>query len=307
MELSPAEYVCETPQQHRGRLRFPPEPLPEEPRMWTKALRCSASTVACCLLFAYSKITVADSGAPALSLAPTWAYAAKTGIGTSYEAYEAGTYRDGGRTGTISKVWFSLADGVLTETMYGLIHHAQIRQLQFAIRIGDELLLESADLQSQTSYLHNDAAGRPLAPAYRIVNRDPRGRFTIEKHFFTDPDRHALFMRVVLRAGADSITPFLILEPHMANTGSDDAGQASVNALSANEGKTYLSLQPSRPFVKASAGFLGRSDGLTDLRANGRMDWTHNNTGNRRGAVVLTAQLAEVHSGEVTYDFVIGF
>jgi glucoamylase len=28
----------------------------------------------------------------------------------------------------VSKVWFSIADGVLTETMYGLIHQAQIKQ-----------------------------------------------------------------------------------------------------------------------------------------------------------------------------------
>ena len=33
---------------------------------------------------------------------PTWAYAAKVGAGTAYEAYVDGAYRDGGPTGTVS-------------------------------------------------------------------------------------------------------------------------------------------------------------------------------------------------------------
>jgi glucoamylase len=275
--------------------------------MWIHALRCSASIVLGVWTAALSSAAVADSATPASNPTPTWAYAAKTGIGTSYEAYENGTYRDGGRTGAISKVWFSLAGGVLTETMYGLIHHAQIRQLQFAVRVGDDLVLESEGLQSQTTYLHQDDRSRPLSPAYRVVNRDPRGRFIIEKHFFTDPDRHALFMRVVFHADAEPITPYLILEPHVANTGVNDAAQASLTALSAHEGKTYLSLQSSQPFVKASAGLLGHSDGFTDLRADGSMDWAHPSTGSQRGAVVLTAQLAEMRNAEVVYDFAIGF
>ena len=64
---------------------------------------------------------------------PTWAYAAMGGAGTAYEAYVDGAYRAGGPTGAVSKVWFSIADGVLTETMYGLIHEAQIKQLRLAV------------------------------------------------------------------------------------------------------------------------------------------------------------------------------
>ena len=72
-------------------------------------------------------------GAP--GAATSWSSAAKTGAGASYEAYVDGQYRDGGPTGAVSKVWFSIADGVLTETMYGLIHEAQIKQLRFALAL----------------------------------------------------------------------------------------------------------------------------------------------------------------------------
>src|SRR5690349_2747339 len=56
---------------------------------------------------------------------PVWAFSGKTGIGTSYEAYRDGHYHDNASTGTVSKVWFSLAEGIITETMYGMIHEAQ--------------------------------------------------------------------------------------------------------------------------------------------------------------------------------------
>ena len=67
---------------------------------------------------------VASQAAP--SAGPVWAYSAKTGVGTAYEPYVDG--KSPGR----SKVWFSIAGGVLTETMYGLIHEAQIRSAQEA-------------------------------------------------------------------------------------------------------------------------------------------------------------------------------
>ena len=74
---------------------------------------------------AQSGVAPGAPGAP-----PVWSSAAKTGAGTSYEAYVDGQYRDGGPTGAVSKVWYSIADGVLTETMYGLIHEAQIKALR---------------------------------------------------------------------------------------------------------------------------------------------------------------------------------
>ncbi len=130
-----------------------------------------------------------------------------------------GQYRDGGPTGAVSKVWFSIADGVLTETMYGLIHEAQIKALRFAVVTPEGLALEGDDTTAKTEYLHVDAQGRPLSPAYKITTRDKAGRFEIEKRIFTDPDRNALVLRVVITALSGEATPHLLLEPHIANTG----------------------------------------------------------------------------------------
>ena len=114
-------------------------------------------------------------GAPGAT--PTWVNAAKTGAGSSYEAYVDGQFRDGGPTGEVSRVWFSIADGVLTETMYGLIHAAQIKQMRFAVVTGTGLSVEGTDTTHRTEYLHTDARGRPLSPAYRVITTDKAGRY----------------------------------------------------------------------------------------------------------------------------------
>ena len=250
-------------------------------------------------------------GAP--GAATTWSSAAKTGAGSSYEAYVDGQYRDGGPTGAVSRVWFSLADGVLTETMYGLIHEAQIKALRFAVQTETGLAIEGDDTTATTRYLHVDDAGRPLSPAYRVTTTDRTrtngySRFEIEKDIFTDPDSNALILRVTFRAPEGAITPYLILEPHMANTGGGDRAEATAGALHASEGGVHLTLRPSQPFETASAGFLGASDGLTDLKANGRLTQAYASTGDTAGAVVLTGALPTIAAGQtLTRDFVIGF
>lgn len=253
---------------------------------------------------------------------PTWVNAAKTGAGASYEAYVDGRYRDGGRTGTVSKVWFSLADGVLTETMYGLIHQAQIKQMRFAVVTSTGLSVEGTDTTSRTEYLHVDAQGRPLSPAYRVITTDKQGRYEIEKRIYTDPDSQSLVVRVSIHARRGDVTPYLLLEPHVANTGVGDRGDAVAmrltvtdddahieepGALYAYEGDTHLALQADRPFTSASVGFVGTSDGLTDL-ADGRLDHVYRSTGDDSGNIMLTGGLSRVRAGQtLSQDFVIGF
>lgn len=238
---------------------------------------------------------------------PTWVNAAKTGAGASYEAYVDGQYGDGGPTGDVSRVWFSIADGVLTETMYGLIHEAQIRQMRFAVVTETGLSVEGTDTTSRTEYLHVDAQSRPLSPAYRVITTDRQGRYEIEKRIHTDPDRQALVVRTTIRALQGEVTPHLLLEPHIANTGVGDGGEATARGLFASEGDTHLALISSAPFETSSVGFVGASDGLTDL-ADGRLDRRYQSTGDQSGNIMLTGAMPTVSAGQsLARDFVIGF
>ncbi|MFA4894256.1 glucan 1,4-alpha-glucosidase [Brevundimonas sp.] len=256
---------------------------------------------------AQTSLAGAAPGAP--GAAPTWVNAAKTGAGASYEAYVDGQYRDGGRTGDVSRVWFSIADGVLTETMYGLIHEAQIKQLRFAVVTDTGLSVEGTDTTSRTEYLHTDEQGRPLSPAYRVITTDKQGRYEIEKRIFTDPDGQALIVRTAIRAIRGNLTPYVLLEPHLANTGVGDEGWVSPESLNASEAaKVHLTLRPGTLFSAASVGFVGVSDGLTELREHGRLGSRYQTTDGQTGSIMLTGQMASVAEGQVLEeDFVIGF
>jgi glucoamylase len=239
-----------------------------------------------------------------------WSYAGKIGIGTSYEAYDNGRYSDANkRTGTVSKVWFSLAQGIVTETMYGLIHEAQLKEMQFAI-VGDGFVdLERTSTDYTIDYLYKDANGRPRSLAYKVITRDKQGRYEIEKHIFTNPDTQALFVRATIRALKGSITPYLLADPHMATTSGGDQALASPTQLQAFEGNKALALQASVPFAQTTVGFAGSaSDPWLDLQKDGKLDARFSQTGKTPGNVVLAGGFAPITEGQsLSVDLVLGF
>ncbi|WP_443749051.1 glucan 1,4-alpha-glucosidase [Asticcacaulis solisilvae] len=238
--------------------------------------------------------------------ASPWSYSGKQGIGTAYEAYVNYQYSDKAVTGPVSKVWFSLADGIVTETMYGRIHEAQIRELKLAIAGDGWTAFEGTDTTSTVAYIDTDTAGRPLSPAYRLTTTDKKGRFVIVKDVFTDPDRQSLMVRFTVKSMAGKITPYLILDPSMANTSGDDEGRVGGGALQAWEGKVALSARASVPFVKANVGYTGVSDGIADITARQALGTVHAGLDKGRGNIVLVGQLPVV-SDSTNFDLAVGF
>ena len=239
-------------------------------------------------------------------VASPWAYSGKQGIGASYEAYKDLQYSDQAVTGTVSKVWFSLAQGIVTETMYGRIHEAQIRELQIAVTGDGWTAFENTDTDSHVDYIDKDSAGRPLSPAYRLTNTDKQGRFVIIKDVFTDPDHQSLMMRVTVKALKGPVTAYVVLDPSMTNTSGDDQGTASNSALSAFQGDVALSLKASVPFKAHNVGFTGVTDDLADLRAHQQIIAEHDSTNGTAGNILLVGQLPTVKTA-ATFDIAVGF
>jgi glucoamylase len=243
---------------------------------------------------------------PSAGRPSTWAFAGKTGIGTSYERYADGAYRGGGSTGAVSKVWFTIAQGIVTETAHGLIHQTQIRDLQFLITGNDFFDEEKVATDHRVAYLDTDAQGRPLSPAYRVTNTAKNGKYRIEKDVFTDPDWQTLFLRVRFTASEDGITPYLLINPNMQNTGVGDTATVGADRLSAWEGDKHLAIRSTAPIVQSSVGLEGVDDGWQDLHADRRMDVA--DAGPKRGWVAMTAQLPTLAAGETwAWDFAVGF
>ncbi|WP_374702366.1 glycoside hydrolase family 15 protein [Shewanella sp. GutDb-MelDb] len=265
-------------------------------------------------------ISLQDSVAPGIPGAePTWAFAGKTGIGTSYEPYVDGRYQNTAEN-PLSRVWFSLAQGVVTETMFGLIHNAQLKEMQFVITGNGFVDTEKEDTLHSIEYLHTDEHGRPLSLAYKLINKDRDGKYQIEKHIFTDPDRDTLMMKVIFTAFEAGVTPYLYVNPHIDNSGANDiARYDSANELfsvsTSVTDTSVMTVKSNLGFEQASVGFVGKSDGLTDLRQNGEMNWRYTNTSdaNQGGNVALTAQYPSPiiesgqHAASISFDVVLGF
>jgi glucoamylase len=239
---------------------------------------------------------------------PTWAYAGKVGIGASYEAYDDDLkFSNAAPTGVVSRVWFSLANGEVTETMYGLIHQAQLKDMQLVIKSGHRIETEADDAVHSVAYIDRDAQGRPLSLAYRLTNRAKSGRWLVIKDVFTDPDGQALFTRVTVRALKGTVVPFIIVNPHVENSGAGNRADADADMLHAWKGETHLVVRFSRRPRATSVGFAGASDGLAELRRHGRLR-IYDSTGAQSGNVSMTAGLAPLRQGRsATYDVVLGF
>ncbi len=237
----------------------------------------------------------------------TWSYAGKTGIGTSYEQYLSGQYQDQAPTGVVSKVWFSLANGIVTETMSGLIHEAQLRELQFVVKGEGFVDEEKTATLSSIDYLSQDATGRPLSLAYKVLNKAKNGQYEIEKHIFTDPDSQTLVVKSWFRPLVDGLELYVYLDPALANTGSNDSATISDGIISATEANSSLSLVASPAFVRTQVGFVGVSDGLSELK-NHQALAGYQTTGTTAGNVGVLAQLPQVAKGASgEFQLVIGF
>ncbi len=244
----------------------------------------------------------------------TWTYAGKTGIGTSYERYVNRQYQDNGPTGPISKVWFSIAQGIITETAYGRIDEAQIKDLQFLVAGNGFFDEEKKATDHKVEYLYTDSSGRPKSLAYKIVNTANNGKYVIEKSVFTDPARQTLFVRVKFTAKENNVTPYILIDPHIGNSGRYDVayvgrdarGEGYLNARQHQD--KFLSLRATAQFVKMSAGFEGTSDGWTDLRDNGVMDWDYDWADDGGGNVVMMAKLETLNANQSkTFDIAVGY
>ena len=219
---------------------------------------------------------------------PRWTRSAKDAVGTAYA--------------DSSRVWFTIARGILNEVYFPTVDRPQIRDLQYLITDGKTFFHdERRHLISKVEYL--DAHG--LGVGVTSVDRD--GRYQLHKQIITDPHQPCVLIHTRLETDprlAGSLRLFALLAPHLEGGGGSNSGYVAVRAgretLVANKGRTWLALGASRPFLHRSCGYVGRSDGWTDLADNYQLDWEFDAA--EDGNIALTGEL-DLTKG---HDFVLG-
>lgn len=212
---------------------------------------------------------------------PRWTRSEKEGVGTAYN--------------TASRIWFTLSHGILNEVYFPTVDFPQIRDLEYLLSDGESFFHEEKrDLTTKLEYIDTHALG------YRITNGDPGGRYRIIKEIIADPHLPSVLIHTRLE-GDDAFLKklhlYVLLAPHLEVGGwGNTAAKAKVagrDLLVAFKNQYYLALGATIPFRRASCGFVGSSDGWTDLHENFRMDWEFDHAKNGNVAVMGELDLSQ--------------
>lgn len=193
--------------------------------------------------------------------------------------------KDGFGTSTTlsSKVWYTLNGGELTEVYYPDLGTPAVRDMQFVVTDGKSWVERESD---GTDHAVRLTDSRSLS--YEQVNTDPQGRFRITKTYTTDPSRSVLLMRVHFQSlTKEPLHLYVVYDPSLSGNGDDDSGSTVGNSLVASDAKAASALVASPAFTRTSSGYLGTSDGWTDLSSHDTMDWNYASAPD--GNVVQTA------------------
>ncbi len=223
---------------------------------------------------------------------PHWTGSAKDGVGTAYA--------------TSSRIWFTLSLGILNEVYYPTIDHPQIRDLQYLITDGKTFLHdERRHLDSQVEILSHHALG------FRVINSDREGRYRIVKEIIADPHQACVLIHTRLEAEPAILRQLRLVAlcaPHLEMGGWGNNGEvvrvAGRMLLAAQKRNTWLMLGASVPFLRGSCGYVGVTDGWTDLAQNYEMDWQFDRAPD--GNIALTGELDLRRGTEFTLGLAFG-
>ncbi|MGH9487094.1 MAG: glycoside hydrolase family 15 protein [Terriglobales bacterium] len=225
-------------------------------------------------------------GAPGIP--PRWTRGGKDAIGTAYSAS--------------SRVWFTLAQGTLTEMYFPTLDHPQLRDVQFLFTDGETFFHgERRDCDSHSDVLAPEALG------YRITTQDRKGRYTCHKELIADPHLSCVLLHTQVETSpalGHRLRQFILCAPHLGGIGQHNNAEISEVAsrplLLAYRSGYWLAIGATIPLLHCSAGFVGASDGWTDLAAHLHPTFSFNTATD--GNVALGAEI----DLSASHDFVVG-
>jgi glucoamylase len=219
-------------------------------------------------------------GAP--GSAPSWTSSAKDMVGCALGP---------------ARLWFTLGFGIVNEVYYPRVDIPQIRDLGFIVAGPDGFWSE---VKRNENYSLKLLA--PGVPAVEIVHS--HARYTLTLRITPDPRRDVLLIECRLEpapaeaGGEGELALYVLVAPHLGATGYDNIAAVerygTRRVLWAEQGPFGMALaavdgHQRDAFVRASAGYVGTSDGWQDFATNGAMTWQYRTAG--PGNVALIGEL----------------
>lgn len=239
-----------------------------------------------------------------------WATAGKQAVGTSASLE--------------SKVWFTLAQGVMTEVYYPDVTTANVQMLQFVVVNTKTKEVESEKNALNALYLPSqrfevdrvlseinvgpgriliDAttkpAGKPSLTFVQLIQARDR-KWLIQKTYIADPSRNSVAIEIEFWAADKNRSLYIYYDPSIANSGMHDTAWNDGQTLLTQDGKIVSALATSAKLSDISNGFVGQDDWLNQIRQNGRIVRTTVRAENGN-----VAQFARVRPDQASSSFMV--
>ncbi|QQS42420.1 MAG: hypothetical protein IPM63_05640 [Acidobacteriota bacterium] len=259
------------------------------------------------LLFTSAAAQQTASGAPGADA--QWATAAKQAVGTSAT--------------TDSKIWFTLANGVLTEVYYPDLATPNVHMLQFIV----------VDPRTKTVETEFDDADHKIIPLsidslrFQQVNTAKSGKWRIAKTYVTDPSSNSLWIDVTFQPKDTGLKLYIYYDPSLASSGMGDRGslyycgpvsswekhtpergiesglsiEGELCGFESSDGDVVSLLSTNVPMENATNGYVRINDGLTQLRKKGKIEQEYVNA--KDGNIVQVAEMPNAGKFVVTLAF----
>lgn len=189
---------------------------------------------------------------------------------------------------TTSKVWYTLAGGVLSDVYYPTIDNTNVKTLQYIVTDGSTFTdIQTRDTSYSVQLLNKHALD------CRVVSTANSGKYSITTDYLTDPNHNTVTMHIHFQPLTGKLSNYKLyarLDPTINGNGGGGTGNGGAdtaifdsstghvipvaydtNTKSNATNRTYAvpvysALDASVPFLQASNGFVGgASDGQTQL------------------------------------------
>ena len=207
-----------------------------------------------------------------------------------------------------SKVWYTVANGVLSDVYYPTIDNTNVETLQYVVTDGSTFTdLQTRDMTYAVE-AHRDSGGM----ACTVTATARNGKYRIETDYVTDPGGNTVVMNVKFRPAIAGLRLYVRFDPTVNGNGGGGAGNGGADRATIDDSTgdpvlvafdpvtatnaanrdyaqpVYAALDG--PFSEATSGFVGAaSDGLVQLDASHALTTTYEEAVG--GNVVQTARV----------------
>ncbi len=188
---------------------------------------------------------------------------------------------------TTSKVWYTVANGVLSDVYYPTIDNTNVETLQYIVTDGSTF----TDLQTRDMTYTVDAKPDPAGMACTVTATAKSGKYRIETDYVTDPARNTVLMAVKFLPTSPGYRLYVRFDATVNGNGGGGPGNGGADSATIDQSTGHPVLVSSDPvtatnaanrdyaqpvhaaldgaFSEATSGFVGGAgDGLVQLDAD---------------------------------------